>query len=221
MIIHIHIKGESNIMKGVFWYRHKYSILCCIVWQLRKCKMFLKTIRKWQPSYYLMFGGNGSGKIELWFWPHYVLEIWIIALKMLPLEANRFVLTWMCVYPAEKATSTWTKRFQKIVCLFEFAVLTTVICSSSIRFLQSLIEHEDEEIVFTVMQTIGILNAAYVMTTIFICRDEITHMINILAKIYNGCKCKFKPIYSIPDDDAQFLSKWMQIRTMTLTDFWN
>lgn len=112
-------------------------------------------------------------------------------LKMVPLQVNRFVLTWICVCPAAEATSKWTKRVQKLLCTFIFAVLILVLCTSSIHFAQCLIGHDSEEIVFMVLQITGILNAIYLNAAIFILRDKITQMLDNLTEIYNKCKQHF------------------------------
>lgn len=107
---------------------------------------------------------------------------------MIPLEANRFVLTWLCVYPAKVGTSKWTRRAQKSFCIFNFVYVILVICTSLIYLSNCLITHNTEELVFMVLQIAGISNTLYLMACIFIQRQKITQMLDILIKIYETCQ---------------------------------
>lgn len=109
-------------------------------------------------------------------------------MKMIPLKTNRFVLTWLCVYPAEIDTSIWKQRAQKSFCIFNFVFLILLICTSLMHLSKSHIERNSEEIVFMVLQITGILNSIYLMAAIFILRDKITQMLDSLTEIYKICK---------------------------------
>lgn len=103
---------------------------------------------------------------------------------MVPLETNRRVLTWLCIYPAAEDTSKWKNLVHKV---FTLAVLAYNAAAISIS-IRSFDTDNTEQLIFTIVHFISELNSIYIFTTTIILRHEITAMINRLIGIYQKRK---------------------------------
>lgn len=105
----------------------------------------------------------------------------------IPLETNRFVLTWLCVYPADESTSKWQKM---VHFMFGLAVFTanSLVFIVSISFFAKNVSIDLEEALFALIQMAGSGNILYVSIISYISRHKITTIFNSLSKIYESCK---------------------------------
>lgn len=103
---------------------------------------------------------------------------------MIPLESNRRVLMWLCIYPAAEGTSSWMKLAHNVFALSVFAY-NLIAISISIRSLNS---HDMEQVIFTVVHFVAELDSIYIFATTHILRHKITGMINHLIEIYRNRK---------------------------------
>lgn len=110
------------------------------------------------------------------------------------LKTNRRILTWFCVYPADKNVS----QLQKFV----FAVYTVSVSVANISGLIAgiafLISTDDvEKRLSVVVQIVALANMSYSAIVSYFVRHKITAMIDILIEIYNTSKKQFNSIINM------------------------
>lgn len=103
---------------------------------------------------------------------------------MEPLETNRIVLKWICIYPAVQGTSTWKK-------LTHFTCLLFILCYNVISIvvsINSFLETNAEDAVYTLVPLFAEIDCIFVFIATLISRSKVTAMINDLTKICKKCK---------------------------------
>lgn len=103
---------------------------------------------------------------------------------VVPLKANRRVLTWLCIYPAAEGTSKWKKLTYNVFTSSIFAYNVFAISVSIQSF-----DNDIEQFVFTMLHFVAEVNSVYIFTTTLNLRHEITATINQLTEIYRKCIC--------------------------------
>lgn len=106
---------------------------------------------------------------------------------MTPLETNRLILTWLCVYPADKNV---TEQYKTLRLLFGIGVFVAnlLVFIASIVFLVKFASIDIEEALFTLIQLAGTLNILYVSVIIFVVRHKVVGLFKSLDKIYEQRK---------------------------------
>lgn len=116
---------------------------------------------------------------------------------MIPLETNRRVLTWLCVFPSEEGTSWHMKVAHIAFCSFVLG-MNVVSCIVSVAFLLKYISNDMEQCLFAFVQICGEVNMSYIIIITYLLRHKITATYNSLADIYRTCKnikLFFKTLY--------------------------
>lgn len=106
---------------------------------------------------------------------------------MVPLETNRRILTWLCVYPADKNTSKWQKRGYAV---FSAAVVFmncfgfTVSSAFYLKFAST----DPDEAIFAIIQMPASAYTIYISIATIILRQKITDIFQTLSTIYEMCR---------------------------------
>lgn len=110
---------------------------------------------------------------------------------MLPLETNRRVLIWLCVFPPERYTSKWKKLAHVLFSLTILGINAGSFFGSLTFFLKYM--HDDmEKSLFALVQMFGEVNMSYISIITFIQRHKILATYNSLTKIYRTRKNAFE-----------------------------
>lgn len=107
--------------------------------------------------------------------------------KMTPLETNRRILTWLCIYPVNENASEQHKILRSLFGIGVF-VANLMVFIVSIVFLVKFASTDIEEALFSVIQLAGTGNILYVSIIIFIVRHKIVGLFKSLDKIYEERK---------------------------------
>lgn len=126
-------------------------------------------------------------------------------IKMRPLELNRRILIWMCVYPCDENTTRW-KRLAYILFSILIFVLNAIGLIFSTAYFIKYVSIDLEQSLFALLQAVGEANMVYILIITFILRHKITAMLKSLSKIYDMCK-----------EDAHFFFFWTKITSQKLT----
>lgn len=107
--------------------------------------------------------------------------------KIRPLHTTRRVLTWLCLYPADKNTSKLTKLAYIIVSSIVFT--TCLYCSaSSIVYFMKYVSTDSEEALYALILCIGVLPLIIAILIAFALRHKITVIFEKLTNIYDERK---------------------------------
>lgn len=107
---------------------------------------------------------------------------------MKPLEKIQKVLSWVCVLPADEATSPWKKRLSAgfTVSIFLITAFGLLACYVSF-WVFSLTDLKTA--LYSLFQSAVISFGLNIMIGVIILRNEITPIFASLTKIYGNCKC--------------------------------
>lgn len=106
---------------------------------------------------------------------------------MTPLETNRLILTWLCVYPADENATELHKILRLLFGIGVF-VANLLVFIASIVFLVKFASIDIEEALFSVIQLAGTSNIIYVSVIIFVVRHKFVGLFKSLDKIYEQRK---------------------------------
>lgn len=106
---------------------------------------------------------------------------------MKPLEMNRRVLTWLCVYPASENTSKSTKTL--------YVIFTLIILSGNLIGLGLSIDYflksastDLEDSLYALFQILATAKMSYTMIVAYFLRHRITAIFVSLSDIYDASK---------------------------------
>lgn len=102
---------------------------------------------------------------------------------MKPLVTQQQVLTWLCIYPADKSTSKWLKRAYVI-----FSVAVVVANSlgliTSVAYVYKFISIDLESSLCSILQIVATLSTSYAYILFFTFRHKIVAFFINLSDIY-------------------------------------
>lgn len=105
-----------------------------------------------------------------------------------PLYTNKWALTWLCVYPATKTTSKWTKMAH---ISFTVANLIGQLCGAVSHFVYFL-KYKSIDLggaVYAFMGFTSFVALIYITISLYSQRHEIAILFEKLTKIYENRKC--------------------------------
>lgn len=110
---------------------------------------------------------------------------------MIPLETNRRVLLWMCVYQSDEKI-TWQNRCAH--CSFTAFILFGNFISIlfSLAFIIENIATNFEESLFAVLQIFAPASVLYITIIILILREEITDIFKTISMIHETCEWEWE-----------------------------
>lgn len=106
---------------------------------------------------------------------------------MIPLETNRWVLTWLCVFPPERHTSKW-KRLAHVAFSLTVFFINAGSFFGSLAFFLKYMSVDLEQCIFALVQMIGEVNMSYISIITFLLRDKIKAIYDNLSRIYRARK---------------------------------
>ena len=110
---------------------------------------------------------------------------------MIPLETNRRILTWFCVYQRENVQMEERERLMhRAFALFIFA-MNSIGFIVSVAYFVKFVTIDFEEALFALLQLCGEGNMMYINVITFMLRRKITDIFNAISAIYAECKYHF------------------------------
>lgn len=106
---------------------------------------------------------------------------------MIPLQSNRLILTWFCLFPCENDSSAFIKFAQRIFSLHCF-ILTCIGFCGSVLFVKRNLVIDLESSLFGVLQVAALINVIYMQILAHIHRTTIIATIKKFEEIYKSCK---------------------------------
>lgn len=116
---------------------------------------------------------------------------------MEPLETNRYLLTWLCVYPNSRDTSS-SMVFVKSVFAVQCFVVTFLLLLSSIIFACNNFQNNLDRALHGVLQSAALLYTAYIQISGRLQRRKISNTIGQISKFYSFRKFIYKKAESYP-----------------------
>lgn len=110
-----------------------------------------------------------------------------LLLKMIPLNTNRQMLTWLCIYPSAENESRSKKMVYIIFSVFIFASNLFGMATSGCYFLRNKSESLEDSL-FALITTIGTANVAYINGITFYLRHSIAGLFKALGNFHKECK---------------------------------
>lgn len=107
--------------------------------------------------------------------------------KIKPLATNQRVLTWLCVYPAEKTTC---KFKQMAYIFFSFVVFSGILSSliASVAYFMKFVSIDLEVALYAVSQIAAAASVLYAIAMTYLSRRGITAIFQKLNEIYDQSK---------------------------------
>lgn len=105
-----------------------------------------------------------------------------------PLATSQKVLTWLCVYPADKNTS-FLKRCAYVALYFYVLIGNMSVLISSIVFFVTYVSTDFELSLYAVFQMAAYTSSTYLMLLAYTLRNQITSVFDGLARIYEASEC--------------------------------
>lgn len=99
---------------------------------------------------------------------------------MIPLETNRRLLTWLCIYPTVRNCGQWKKCLYIVFSVSIFGFNLFAVATSGVYFMR----HKSislEDVLFALIQTIGSANVAFINIITFCLRHKIVGLFEMLA----------------------------------------
>lgn len=112
-------------------------------------------------------------------------------IHVIPLKTNRWILTWLCVFPPEKNTSKW-KKLAHIAFSLTVFIINAGSFFGSLAFFLKYMSVDLEQCIFALVQMIGEVNMSYVSIITFIQRDKIKAIYDDLSRIYRARKSSIR-----------------------------
>lgn len=110
---------------------------------------------------------------------------------MIAIETNRRVLTWLCIYPADKNASKWQVRAYIAFSAFVFGV-NMFACGASAVYFYKHASADLESSLLALSQMSGCFSVWYTGIIMFLSRRKITAVIDSLSDIYKFRKSQLK-----------------------------
>lgn len=105
-----------------------------------------------------------------------------------PLETNRYILTWLCLYPSAEGTCAST-IFAKRIVAGHFFVLTALALIGSCVFVHQHIIDDLERSLFGILQIAALTYVTYTQIFARFLRPKIISTIHQIRKFHNFRKC--------------------------------
>lgn len=106
---------------------------------------------------------------------------------MVPLETNRRILLWMCVYQSDEIIS-WQKRWAHYGFTAFIMIGNFIAILFSLAFFIENVAKNFEESLFAVLQIFGPVSMIYITTIILILRQQITDIFKTISTIHETCE---------------------------------
>lgn len=122
--------------------------------------------------------------------------------EMVPLEMNRRVLMWLCVYPTDEKTSEWKKLAHvALTCITIISMVTIVLASG--RFLIEYLSIDLEMALYSVFQISSCGSFLYACLIVLVSRQRILFIFENLTNIYRSSKDSYSNFISSKDESIQ------------------
>lgn len=104
---------------------------------------------------------------------------------MMPWPTTRYFLTWLCVRPADNATSRLKKLFYKVVTLLIFANFFFNFVSS-VMFFEKYVQTNLLEALHALLQITGFFSFLYLFISTYFLRFKINKVLDMSEDLYSA-----------------------------------
>lgn len=130
---------------------------------------------------------SNRGVLNSYIWSTFILWRKIMG----PLETNRYILTWLCLYPSAEGTGAG-KMFAKRIVAAHFFVFTATGLVGSCVFVHQHIKDDLERSLFGILQIAALTYLTYTQLFARFLRPKIISAIHQIRKFHNFRKCSKK-----------------------------